>query len=93
MKLEAFADRGRGDFAASHDLEDMIAIVDGIASITDDVRACDDDLRRYLAEQLCALLDDERFLAALPGHLPGDSASQSRLSLLLDRLREVAERR
>jgi len=28
-KLEAFHDRGGGDFLASHDLEDIVTVVDG----------------------------------------------------------------
>lgn len=76
MKLEAFADRGGGDFAASHDLEDVVAISDGVASIIGDMRASDEALQQYLAEQLSALLADDRFLAALParrfgGPIPG----------------------
>lgn len=33
MKLEAFAGRGSGDYIASHDLEDVIALVDGRDSL------------------------------------------------------------
>ena len=32
-KIEAFRGRGRGDFLASHDLEDLIFVIDGRSSI------------------------------------------------------------
>ncbi len=92
MKLEAFAGRGGGDLVASHDLEDVIAIVDGHAALVDEVSAASPDLRDYLRDRLGALLDDDAFLAALPGHLAGDTGSQARRPLVLARLRQLAGR-
>ena len=37
-KTEAFRSRGRGDFVASHDLEDIIAVVDGRPTLADEVK-------------------------------------------------------
>ena len=34
---------------------------------------------------------DQRFLEALPGHLPGDPASQMRRPILLKRLGQLAD--
>jgi len=34
--MEAFADRGHGDFLASHDLEDITTIVDGRSELADE---------------------------------------------------------
>lgn len=36
-KIEAFKERGRGDFMASHDLEDIIALVDGRRELLEEV--------------------------------------------------------
>jgi hypothetical protein len=38
-KLAAFNSRGKGDFFGSRDLEDVIAVVDGRAELTEEVRA------------------------------------------------------
>ena len=89
-KLEAFHDRGDRDYLESHDLEDLIAVVEGRASLADELRAADRALREYVRAELQTLLDDERFLTALPGHLPGDAASQLRLPVLIARLRALA---
>lgn len=32
-KLEAFSGRGRGDYAGSHDLEDLLTVIDGRTAI------------------------------------------------------------
>jgi hypothetical protein len=92
MKLEAFAGRGGGDLVASHDLEDLLALVDDHTALVDEVESAEPDLRAYLAERIGALLDDEAFLDALPGHLAGDPASQARRPLVLERLGRIAMR-
>jgi len=38
-KIEAFRGRGKGDYFASRDLEDMIAVVDGRASLLDELQS------------------------------------------------------
>lgn len=89
-KLEAFHDRGERDFLASHDLEDIVSVVDGRLELLEEVRASPTDLRKYLASEFRAMLDASAFLDALPGHLPGDAASQARVPELLRRLRAIA---
>ena len=91
-KLEAFEGRGRGDLRASHDLEDLVAVVDGRPELGREVATAAEDLRGYLEERIGRLLDEPAFLEALPGHLPGDEASQGRVPLVLSRLREIAGR-
>jgi len=46
-KLEAFADRGRGDFLG-HDLEDVIAVIDGRPSIEKEVESASPEIRTSL---------------------------------------------
>ena len=89
-KLEAFLGRGRGDYASSHDLEDFVSVVDGRDGIVEEVSASSDDLRSFLGIELGRFLTEERFLSALPGHLPSDSGSQARVPILLQRLRAIA---
>jgi predicted nucleotidyltransferase len=56
-KLEAFKGRGKGDFFASHDLEDLISVVDGRAALVAEVQAGVADLRSYLRAEIKGLLD------------------------------------
>jgi predicted nucleotidyltransferase len=65
-KLEAFKGRGRRDHLASHDLEDVLSVIDGRPELLDEVQASSVDLRAYLAVELRALLQDPRFMEALP---------------------------
>lgn len=89
-KLEAFRDRGRGDFLTSHDLEDLLFVVDGRETIVDEVEAAAPVLRNYLRNEAAALLMAERFIDALPGYLLPDAASQARIGTVLERLRALA---
>jgi predicted nucleotidyltransferase len=90
-KLEAFAGRGGGDFLASHDLEDVITVVNGRVELAQEVGAASEDLCNYLATQFRALLENSRFIEALPGHLPGDTVNQARAREIVERLRRMAE--
>jgi hypothetical protein len=91
-KLEAFRGRGQGDYQLSHDLEDVIAVVDGRPSLVDEVDLAEPELRDYLRDGVGELLDDAAFLEALAGHLPGDAESQRRLPTLVDRMKRIAGR-
>jgi hypothetical protein len=88
-KLEAFHGRGGNDVFASHDLEDIIAVVDGRPEIVNDVAAAGADVRGYIGTEIRALFDDPNFIEALGGFLLPDAASQGRRSLLEARLRAL----
>ncbi len=88
-KLEAFLGRGEGDYYASHDLEDIIALVDGRPELVEEVRSSSLDLREYLAEKLTGLLQVPDFLSVISGHLPPDMASQARVEIVKGRLEEL----
>jgi predicted nucleotidyltransferase len=92
-KIDAFRNRGDGDHLASHDLEDLAFVVDGRAETVDEVQSAADDLREYLGRYLGELLDTPAFVDALPGHLPGDPASQRRIPSLREKLQHMAGRR
>ena len=90
-KLEAFHGRGAGDYLFSHDLGDILSVVDGRESLIDECRNMPPDLQVYLSAQISILLRDRRFIDALPGHLPSDSVGQSRLPDLEIKLRHIAD--
>lgn len=89
-KLVAFRGRGRGDYTASHDLEDFIVVVDGREELVGEIGAAKTDVRVSIASEVRTLLRTRAFLDALPGYLMPDAASQARHGLLLSRLRAIA---
>ncbi|WP_456376970.1 hypothetical protein [Thiolapillus sp.] len=90
-KLEAFKGRGGGDYQMSHDLEDVVAVIDGRHNVLGEVRRSAEDVRTALARNFQLLLGDPQFLDAVHGHMPTDDASQARVPIILDRMRQIAE--
>jgi hypothetical protein len=87
-KLEAFHGRGENDFS-SHDLEDIVTVIDGRPELVDEVHLVPADLQKYLSDEFGALLSNRNFLEALPSHLLPDAASQQRLGLVLKRMKQL----
>lgn len=88
-KLAAFEARGKGDYLESHDLEDLLSVVDGRSEIVAEVAAADASLRGYVGTVFGRLLADEGFLNALPG-LIMEGSPPARTPVLLERLRLIA---
>lgn len=89
-KLEAFHGRGHGDVLASHDLEDIITLIDGRSELPAEIAASAADVRQYVTSEINDLLNDKVFVDALGGFLLPDPASQSRRSLLEGTLKVIA---
>ena len=89
-KLEAFNSRGEGDFAASHDLEDVVAVIDGRENIIAEIDTAHPKVKTYIISEIANLKRNEAFLNVLPGFLPPDTASQQRVELLEARLSRIA---
>jgi hypothetical protein len=87
-KLEAFHGRGKNDFS-SHDLEDIVTVIDGRPELMDEVHLAPAELQKYLSDEFGALLSNSDFLDALPGHLLFDAASQQRVGLVLGRMKQL----
>jgi predicted nucleotidyltransferase len=88
-KFEAFADRGRGDLLGSHDLEDIVNVVDGRPELVSEITEAGAELRQYLAAQCRLLLDMPRFMDALPGMVFPDESLAERVKLLALRLGQI----
>ena len=88
-KLVAFLDRGKGDYLESHDLEDVLAVVDGRPALIDEFEHAEIELRDYVASVFARLLADEDFINALPGMvIEGSPADRS--PVVLQRMRAIA---
>lgn len=89
-KLEAFSDRGERDFYGSHDMEDILTVLDGRATVLEEIGNAPKMLRKYLADRFVALISEADFIQCLLGHVPSDSASQERVPILLETVQRVS---
>lgn len=85
-KLEAFAGRGDGDFLSSHDLEDVLNIVDGREELASEMAAAPADVRQAVAAAFGPLLASPDFVNVLPGLL----AEPERVGVVLGRLKAMS---
>jgi hypothetical protein len=89
-KLVAYADRGKGDFY-HRDLEDVVTVIDGRASLLEELIDAETALRTFVSDEFRRHLENPSFIDNMAGHLPNDPASQGRLGLLHSRLRALAD--
>jgi predicted nucleotidyltransferase len=85
-KLEAFNDRGNNDVYFSHDLEDIVTVVDGRAELLAEVVAAPADVRSFIATQFQGIVRHPDFFNALPGIV----AQGSRSGLVMQRWAAIA---
>lgn len=90
-KFEAFFDRGKGDLLGSHDLEDIVNVLDGRLELVSEVAAAAPELRQYLAAQCRTLLAMPGFANALPGMVFPDESVAGRVKLLALRFEQIAK--
>jgi hypothetical protein len=89
-KLEAFRGRGKGDYLSSHDLEDLVSVVDGRLELVDEMQVAPEEVRAYIAFEVKKLLDIRSFVDVLPGYLLPDAANQARITTLVARLKQIS---
>lgn len=86
-KLEAFKDRGNNDVYLSHDLEDIITLVDGRDELLAELAAAPEDVREFIAERFQAVLQHPDFSNVLPGIV----SQNTRAGLVLQRFANIAK--
>lgn len=90
-KIEAFKDRGKQAFLLSHDLEDIISLIDGRPEIIDDVSNSSSNLRQYLSLEFSNFIHNKQFTEALPGHLNYTQESEARKKIVLERMQAIID--
>lgn len=89
-KFEAFHTRGRNDVVMSHDLEDIVNVVEGRRLIVDEVATADTKLRTYLAMRFDELGRHPDFENTLPGLVAYDELYQNRIEAVRYRISAIA---
>lgn len=89
-KLVAWRDRGSSGWY-SHDLEDILLVVDGRPELAGELAASPPELRSFIAGELEVLLADPDLDEMLPTFLSADETSQQRASILKTRLEQLSQ--
>ena len=86
-KLEAYRGRGNDDPLSSHDLEDIINLVDGRDGLLQELTQARENVRHYIAEEFAKLLDHPSFDYAVQGNV----AEPRRAEIVMRRFEDIAE--
>lgn len=89
-KFVAFADRGNNDYLASHDLEDIINLIDGRPELRSEIVASLPTLRGYLIGQCRQLLNTPAFHDGLQGFFVYGSPQVGQVVKVVERLTQIA---
>jgi len=89
-KMEAFLSRGKSDLFASHDLEDVIYVLDHRPTVLEEIMMAPQPVKDYLREQFNKLVTNSLFEEALLGHVEQQNALERsrRIMIVLKRLRD-----
>lgn len=76
-KFEAFKDRGNNDVYLSHDLEDIMTVMEGRSTVAREMVAAHEAVRKHVGLSVEALLHMPTFINALPGLLSDPEKEQA----------------
>lgn len=89
-KLEAFKTRGKSDYYASHDFEDIMSILDGRLEIVEEIDKTDIELRNYLIKSFIEIDNSSAFKGAIQGHfIQYGSLSDERVFLTEKKIKNI----
>lgn len=90
-KIEAFRDRGRDDYLASPDIEDIVALFDGCPDLEEKVQLAPEDVRKFIADQAAKFLATRDFIViSLDGNLAIGPNGRERANRCLEIIRRIA---
>lgn len=91
-KLEAFKSRGKMDFYASHDFEDIVSVLDGRLEIVDEINQSEKSLKDYLVKNFSEIMNSRSFRGAIPGHfIQYGNLAQERTMFLEQKISEIID--
>jgi predicted nucleotidyltransferase len=76
-KFEAFKDRGKNDVYLSHDLEDIMTVMEGRSAVVQELAMADKAIRKHVGQAVTRLLGMSVFHNALPGLLSDPEREQT----------------
>ncbi len=88
-KIDAFFDRGIEDLYASHDFEDIVYIFNYSMGLVGQILNADsDEVKIYLVDSIKKILENDRIMNAMPGHLYFDGIDD-RMEIITNKMNAI----
>lgn len=91
-KLEAWQDRGGGDFLADPDIEDIISILDGTDDLNE-ILTSPVSVRNYLIQSFDEFLKNDNFKRSIAGHIGFETSASERAGEVINKIEKIVEGR
>ncbi len=90
-KLEAFNNRGNGDFMASHDMEDIVSVIECRPSIIDEIISAAPDVKEFIINQFKIFCQKPRFLNDILGLCNPESLDMENIDKVQKRILKITQ--
>lgn len=90
-KLEAFFDRGMQDPIMSHDLEDIVSLIDGCHALFDSLQRQKAEIRDWIQKKMAFIASQEWFFDSVMGNLPRGPNQQKRVQMFLKKWQTMTQ--
>lgn len=87
-KIVAFKGRGNGNYRESHDIEDIVTLIDGRSKIVDDLKISKDPVNSELKKEFKLFLSNAKFIESLDAHISDRQNIAGRKEIILSRIRD-----
>ena len=90
-KLEAYNGRGNSDPLSSHDIEDLLNIVDGREELQHEIKQAEPKVKHYIAQQIGTLLEHKDFDYAMQACARNNTAREAIIYQRLEALADLCD--
>ena len=90
-KFKAFDDRG-GDYRTSHDIEDIVYVLDNRINIVDEIKQADLEVKFFIKSEFQKIIDSKTLEEIIAAHVH-PLVIEQRQSMILDKLDQIASLR
>lgn len=87
-KFAAFQGRGNNDLLSSHDIEEILNVIDGRLCIEQEIKDCISDVKTFIGKNVLLLIEHQDISSLLQSHTHGDD---EKISMLYQRLKTIAK--
>ncbi|MGF1679453.1 MAG: hypothetical protein ACFCUX_09710 [Candidatus Methylacidiphilales bacterium] len=88
-KFEAFRDRGNGDYYMSHDIEDIVAVIDHRKSLPVELNNSEDPLATPAQKVINHIVRHPDFENIIAAHIPPDPGNRARINNIIAHFRSM----